>query len=301
MTDEKAELERERVRLWYVAATRARELMVVPRLDVDAASSSWRTLGNLGLETLPAFALPEEVAALGATDDELQNPQTQEVFLREEALISSLKKEITWAAPSRGEDLSEPLLEAEEPSVVVAELDGESHDGGLAASTVQGGRERGLILHKLLEEVLSGETSDVVDALAARAIELAGMLGVEIGNDQSTGLSSIELALTAQRALAAEPVAALRSRLVPEFNVFSSENVDGKEEVRVGIADAIAFSDDGIPDVVIDWKSDVAPSPDAVAHYKAQVRAYLAMTGTPKGLIVFATSGAVHPVTLTAA
>ncbi len=301
MTDEKAELERERVRLWYVAATRARELMVVPRLDVDAASSSWRTLGNLGLETLPAFALPEEVAALGATDDELQNPQTQEVFLREEARISSLKKEITWAAPSRGEDLSEPLLEAEEPSVVVAALDGESHDGGLAASTVQGGRERGLILHKLLEEVLSGETSDVVDALAARAIELAGMLGVEIGNDQSTGLSSIELALTAQRALAAEPVAALRSRLVPEFNVFSSENVDGKEEVRVGIADAIAFSDDGIPDVVIDWKSDVAPSPDAVAHYKAQVRAYLAMTGTPKGLIVFATSGAVHPVTLTAA
>ena len=31
---EKAELDRERVRLWYVAATRARELLVLPRFDV---------------------------------------------------------------------------------------------------------------------------------------------------------------------------------------------------------------------------------------------------------------------------
>ena len=33
---ERAELERERIRLWYVAATRARELLVLPRLDVTA-------------------------------------------------------------------------------------------------------------------------------------------------------------------------------------------------------------------------------------------------------------------------
>ena len=32
--EEKAELGRERVRLWYVASTRARELLVLPRLDV---------------------------------------------------------------------------------------------------------------------------------------------------------------------------------------------------------------------------------------------------------------------------
>ena len=33
-TRRKAELDRERIRLWYVAATRARELLVLPRLDV---------------------------------------------------------------------------------------------------------------------------------------------------------------------------------------------------------------------------------------------------------------------------
>ena len=42
---EKAELDRERIRLWYVAATRARELLVLPRLDVAPAhqpgSRSW--------------------------------------------------------------------------------------------------------------------------------------------------------------------------------------------------------------------------------------------------------------------
>jgi exodeoxyribonuclease-5 len=32
---EKAELDRERIRLWYVAATRARELLLIPRLDAS--------------------------------------------------------------------------------------------------------------------------------------------------------------------------------------------------------------------------------------------------------------------------
>ena len=48
-TTREAELDRERVRLWYVATTRARELLVLPRLDVDAPrdspgyrSSIWR-------------------------------------------------------------------------------------------------------------------------------------------------------------------------------------------------------------------------------------------------------------------
>lgn len=36
---EKAELDRERIRLWYVAATRARELLVLPRLDPKGAAT----------------------------------------------------------------------------------------------------------------------------------------------------------------------------------------------------------------------------------------------------------------------
>jgi ATP-dependent exoDNAse (exonuclease V) beta subunit len=41
---EKAELDRERIRLWYVAATRARELLVLPRLDAAPSKSAWISL-----------------------------------------------------------------------------------------------------------------------------------------------------------------------------------------------------------------------------------------------------------------
>ena len=38
---EKGELDRERIRLWYVASTRARELLVLPRLDAAQSKSAW--------------------------------------------------------------------------------------------------------------------------------------------------------------------------------------------------------------------------------------------------------------------
>ena len=46
-----------------------------------------------------------------------------------------------------------------------------------ATVTIQGGRERGLILHKLIEEVLSGETAETMPALVARAEALVLVLG----------------------------------------------------------------------------------------------------------------------------
>ena len=51
--NEKAELDRERIRLWYVAATRARGLLIVPRLDVPPARSAWISLVDFSLG--PAF------------------------------------------------------------------------------------------------------------------------------------------------------------------------------------------------------------------------------------------------------
>lgn len=50
---------------------------------------------------------------------------------------------------------------------------------------------------------------------------------------------------------------------------------------------------DGRPGVVIDWKSDVNPDPQTLDHYRAQVRAYLDMTGAEQGLIVLMTSATV--------
>ena len=47
---------------------------------------------------------------------------------------------------------------------------------------------------------------------------------------------------------------------------------------------------------MIDWKSDVAPTPEIVERYRAQVRAYLGALNFGRGLIVFVTTGQVIPV-----
>lgn len=53
------------------------------------------------------------------------------------------------------------------------------------------------------------------------------------------------------------------------------------------------WGEDGKPELVIDWKSDVHPSAAASDHYRSQVRCYLEVTGILKGMVVFVTTGAV--------
>ena len=145
------------------------------------------------------------------------------------------------------------------------------------------GRERGTILHKLIEEVLTGETAEEKKALAARAEILIRALGLPVVNDPAQGLAPAELAGCVTRTLTLPEVAALWLGLVPEFPVYASTATDTHEEATAGIVDAIAFGSDGAPQVVIDWKSDVDPSPETLEHYRAQVRAYLDMTGADRG------------------
>jgi hypothetical protein len=52
----------------------------------------------------------------------------------------------------------------------------------------------------------------------------------------------------------------------------------------------------GRPDVVIDRKSGVAPSPTSVEGYAGQVRRYLKPIGARRGLIVFMPAGTVIEV-----
>jgi exodeoxyribonuclease-5 len=48
--------------------------------------------------------------------------------------------------------------------------------------------------------------------------------------------------------------------------------------------------------VVVDWKSDVAPSPGAIDHYRQQIGDYRKLTGAKKALLVFMTAGTVVEV-----
>ena len=286
-TDETDELGRERVRLWYVATTRARELLVLPRLDVAPASSSWLSVVDLGLPELPALSLDHLPLEMGTAETVTKNRQTRASFAAE--AIAERTRRIVWRTPSRDEGAAHPVVR--EPTIFAT--DGDGAPAG-SASTIQGGRERGLILHKLVEEVLTGETAENRPSLRARAEVLIRTLGQPVMDDPAKGLAPGELADCVVRALSLPEVTSLR--LVPEFAVYAATDMGAHEEAAAGIVDAIAFDADGKPEVVIDWKSDVAPTPETVAHYRAQVRAYLEMTGAERGLIVFMTSGIVDSV-----
>ena len=294
--EEGAELGRERVRLWYVATTRARELLVLPRLDVAPRTSAWLSLIDLALSFLPALDLELHAPEAGAADAAAENEQTREVFAAEAAAIAERHRHIVWRAPSRDEDTARPVLREEAPTILATDGDGAPADG-TAAATIQGGRERGTILHKLIEEVLTGETAETLPALVARAETLIHAMGYPVMGDSAQGLAPAELAGCVVRALSLPEVATLRPGLTPEFPVYGSTETDTHEEATEGIVDAIAFDEDGAPQVVIDWKSDVAPSPETLEHYRAQVRAYLDMSGAERGMVVCVTSGIVHCVT----
>lgn len=294
--DEKAEIARERVRLWYVAATRARELLVLPRLSCDIARGCWIGVVDLKLKDLPAIdvsAYPETAPHAAAS---APNTQTRPAFDDEAAAIAALSRALTWKSPSRHEDTDKAADGVGEPDITGTEGESET-PAAYESAVIQGGRERGLVMHKLLEEVLTGETDESEAALAERARILITELGLIPKENAKDGCSPAELAKLVRRALAIQEVAEVRARLVPECHVYGFRAGAAEDIVTYGIADAIAY-DGAQAQLIVDWKSDVEPSEAVVRTYCEQVADYLATTGLNDGLVVFATSGKVVRVRL---
>src|SRR5262249_45006663 len=149
----------------------------------------------------------------------------------------------------------------------------------------------GLVVHKLLEEVLTGETGDRRELLETRSRALLAQLGISEATRSEDGPHAPELAATVLRALAIPEIAACRSRLVPELTVFSAQADDDRTTYVGGVADALAYLPLGIIDLVIDWKTDVSPSGQQIELYREQLSDYLVATGAPEGLLVFVTTG----------
>ena len=288
---EVAERERERLRLWYVAATRARELLVLPKLDVPASKSSWNALMDFDLDGLPLIDIEQHPAGFETIDGAPENGQTRDVFASEAAAVVAATTRLRWVAPSRDEDPSGPLDVVSVPQIVIAGDDDEPPAD--EAVVIQGGRERGLVIHKLFEEALTGETADDVAALVGRAADLIRDLGREPGADPANGLSADEMGKTVANTLALAEIAAIRTRLLPELPVYGLGQEEGVELATFGIVDALCIGEDGKPELVIDWKSDVDPSPAASDHYRSQVRRYLEVADVSRGMVVFVTSGIV--------
>ena len=289
---EKSELDRERIRLWYVAATRARELLVLPRLDAAQSKSAWISLLDLSLADLPALDLSNLPPDMGASTRGQTNDQTRESFAAEAATIVDRRHRLVWLAPSRDESNAGPMLTPEAVEIWAASEAGQPDDE-TRAPNVQGGRERGLILHKLLEEVLTGETPDDATALTDRARALIAEIGKPAMDDPADGLSAVELAGCVARTLSIPEIVTLRPTLMAELPVYAATDLDGLEQATAGIADALTMGSDGRPETVIDWKSDVNPDAQTLEHYRAQVRSYLDVTGAKQGLIVLVTTSQV--------
>jgi ATP-dependent exoDNAse (exonuclease V) beta subunit len=268
----------ERQRLWYVAGTRARDLLLLPRLSCNLPANAWANaidLGWFGLSPFDPTSLPS--SSLPPVDS-FTNTQDRAIFETEAALIAAHATHITRITPSRAEADSAP---AETEVLPLPDL-----PEAPSTELPPGGRGRGLVLHKLVEEALTGETADDATELATRAAELSAICEME-----AEQLDPIELAATVLRALALPEIAALRPRLVPELAVHASFAREEEEQIVSGIADAVALAPDGTIEVVVDWKSDVSSVAETVDGYRSQVRAYLQATGASRGLIVLMTPG----------
>jgi exodeoxyribonuclease-5 len=296
-TDERDQIRRERIRLWYVALTRACDLLLLPRQS-ERAPTDWLSLLDPRLEELPSFdgsGLSEDLPQGG---EQPENEQDEVKWKEEAATIAATRRTITWRSPSRHESFpnQEPAPSEEEiytDTTSLGETLPATSEPALPSGTIQGGRERGLVLHKLLEEILTGEATEEGGALESRATVLLAQLGVPVVDRPEDGPCAPEIAATAARALLIPEVAALRTRLLPEMTIFSAESTSTGTAYIGGVADALAVNPDGTIDVIIDWKSDVNPTENEISLYRRQVQDYLDATSGREGMLVFATSGKV--------
>jgi CRISPR-associated exonuclease Cas4 len=277
--EEAAGAARERERLWYVACTRARDLLVLPDL-VGAEPSSWARILDLGTSRLPEL----EVAALqGGSRPRVvpePNEQTSEVFAAEAAMVAAAASTVVWRRPS-DHDPDLPDVEEMEAGEAVEDMDE-------ARRPIGAGRVRGILLHKLMEELVTGELVAEPPIVATRAVELVEELRVlEAG--ETTYPDPTECAATALRARAMPELESLWPSLHAEVPLFATD-YDGA--LVAGRADALSVIDGRI-EVVLDWKSDLDPSPAERAAYAEQIGVYLRVTAASRGALVYVSRGEV--------
>jgi exodeoxyribonuclease-5 len=279
---ENRELGEERIRLLYVACTRARDLLVFPDY-LGKLGNGWHKQVDLSLRDLPQYPTPDVREGERKPTALPLNEQTPEVFRQEALRLVEQTRNIRWIRPSAVEIEEVPLPAPSEDEFAEPMPD------------VRGSAARGRVLHKLMEEILLGETPDDEAGLRTRAAELLRQLGEKDHSGASEGPSSQEIASTIGRTLQLPIVAQYRRALRPEFGVFQLRSAGKNETVGMaGIVDAIAYNLEGAPELVFDWKSDVAPTQDTRQQHAAQVREYLDCTKAARGLVVYMTTGEVY-------
>jgi exodeoxyribonuclease-5 len=287
------ELARERARLWYVAATRARDLLILPRHSSGLKDGAYANIVDFDLASLEKID-PEALGnPMPAPSAPPENQQTKDRFAEEASDTIRSHGKIEWRQPSRSEAAA-PVEVERQPVFRSVESAEEASEPSAAA--VAGSATRGTILHKLMEEVLNGETEDGVDALAARALELMAQLSIAPSDRAGDGISPDELGRTIVRTLSIPEISGLRSRLIPEHTICGSEATDDGEVIVSGIADAVAYDAEGRIKTIVDWKSDVEIDAERLNSYRGQFNAYVRQTGARNAFLVLMTRGTVMAV-----
>jgi exodeoxyribonuclease-5 len=283
-----AESALERMRIWYVAATRAKDLLVVPRFSREW-KDSWARMVDLCFDAMTPLDVAHLPTDMPSLDEFEENKQDAAVFRAEHAKVVTAPRILKWAAPSRHE-WSPSLTGFTTPDDLVAALPNLDPYAG-----IDGGAERGIILHKLMEEILNSETEASHEELKARAETLSRQFLSAAGREVRD-LIPDEMARTVLRTLEIPLVAELRPRLLPEVATVGSWVNGNEETVMYGLMDTSAVMEDGTIDATIDWKSDVRPSASATRGYVRQVTDYIETNEIERGYIVYMTTAQVVEV-----
>nr|WP_250808206.1 UvrD-helicase domain-containing protein [Neorhizobium tomejilense] len=281
----RAEDHAERVRLMYVGLTRARDLLVVPDIAFKSVPKAWSDLVDTRIETLEYIEAPTNAAPIRTI---MENGETvnREQHL---AIIASIEKNrnvVQKRVPSNHEFHAgfsgglafDDILEA------VPDMN--------PYANIEGGVERGNILHKLMEEIINGET-DPAD-VPVRALDLIRQI-TTAKNGKLPDLHAEEIAACIERTLRLPQIVAILPRLVAEVGTSASAKEGNVETLTLGVADAMVAGK-GCVEIVVDWKGDLRPSGLAISNYKKQVGNYMKITGAALGLIVFMSTGQVVEV-----
>ena len=285
-----AELAHERVRLWYVAATRARDLLILPRHSSALTDGAFANIVDFDLPSLVTIDSESLGDPMPTPPCSPENQQTRNLFVEEAGDILRSHRKIEWRRPSRSEAVAPAAVERQPIFGSTESVEETVEQPGVP---IAGGATRGTILHKLMEEVLNGEAEDGLEALVARASELMAQLSVAPSDRASDGISFRELAQTIVRTLNIPEIAQLRPRLVPEHTIYGSHSNDDGEIIVSGIADAVAYDAEGRIEVIVDWKSNVEIDTERLNSYRRQLDAYRRQTGAPYAFLVLMTTGKV--------
>lgn len=269
--EESQEDANQRERIWYVACTRARDLLILPHIP-QAAKSSWFSSIDLQqgeITELDVSGFPASDARQAAA---YENNQSADTFAAEQRKVNEGAPSVVWRRPS---DHDQDRLADPVDTVVVADSLAEQME------VVGAGALRGIVLHKLMEDLLIGELEVQERPVASRAEELLVQL-LTVADEKEARPDPAEMARCALRALALPEIAEMRPFLLPEVAIWAS----GDGVLVAGRADALAIRE-GRVEVAVDWKSDINPSPTVRNRYAAQLRDYLQATGAKRGMLVF--------------